>query len=154
MDFDSSICERYRMIGTCWTIQTEVAHTHTVKQVSESTRENGYGWCCAMKDRSTAGMEVISSAISWLPSTVYTSLRALFLSLSLSMYLRNFFFRGYANEVDRNSCKRNLYIKGEGRKWSNEVHGGALLIPLASAVDPLFFKLGKLYWGNDKEKDN
>jgi hypothetical protein len=142
MDFDSSICERYRMIGTCWTIQTEVAHTHTVKQVSESTRENGYGWCCAMKDRSTAGMEVISSAISWLPSTVYTSLRALFLSLSEYIYV-TFFLGDMLMKLIATVASETYIFRGEGRKWSNEVHGGALLIPLASAVDPLFFQIGK-----------
>jgi hypothetical protein len=154
MDFDSSICERYRMIGTCWTIQTEVAHTHTQSNKYLSRRER--------MDTVDVARWRIARQLEWKLFLApflgfhrqYTQVSGLSFSLSLWVYLRNFFFRGYANEVDRNSCKRNLYIKGEGRKWSNEVHGGALLIPLASAVDPLFFKLGKLYWGNDKEKDN
>jgi hypothetical protein len=132
MDFDSSICERYRMIGTCWTIQTEVAHTHTQSNKYLSRRER--------MDTVDVARWRIARQLEWKLFLApflgfhrqYTQVSGLSFSLSLWVYLRNFFFRGYANEVDRNSCKRNLYISGGGTEmiqrgtWGSAVNSTSI----------------------------
>ncbi len=144
MDFDSSICERYRMIGTCWTIQTEVAHTHTQSNKYLSRRER--------MDTVDVARWRIARQLEWKLFLApflgfhrqYTQLSGLSFSLSVvCMYLRNFFWGDMLMKLIATVASETYIFRGEGRKWSNEVHGGALLIPLASAVDPLFFQIGK-----------
>lgn len=146
MDFDSSICERYRMIGTCWTIYKRKLHTPT------HTQSNKYLSRRVSMDTVDVARWRIARQLEWKlflapflgfhRQYTHKSPGSLSLSLWVCIYV-TFFLRGYANEVDRNSCKRNLYISGGGTEMIQRGTWGSTVNSTSICCWSSFFQIGK-----------